>query len=347
MLYDGKAIEVQLPSNTNGKQGKLVTVFPVEGVALNLIDIKSATIPEYIEEPIKNPKELKINYCSRGRCELKLQNGEFTYLTCGEISIDAGQALNSFYYPSEEYEGFEVVISMNRQRRTKIAPIHSDKAAFSPASEFVPEGYTTNEECDTLLTLGGERFLLPKKMYDQCAVYERPWIKNADKFLNGIYEDFKYFVNNRMCIELILVKIIELILYINQLDFSQSELRRTYYTFSQIEIAKRTHDIILSDLSVRHTAKNLAEKFGISETSLKNYFRSVYGCGYSEYQQTVRMQKAAELLKNSNEKVSAIAAQVGFATQTKFGIAFKECYGLTPLEYRRKENLNSDNYEEG
>ena len=316
MLYDGKAIEVQLPSNTNGKQGKLVTIFPVEGVALNLIDIKSAAIPEYIEEPIKNPKELKINYCSRGRCELKLQNGEFTYLTCGEISIDAGQALNSFYYPSEEYEGFEVVISMS-------------------------------EECDTLLTLGGERFLLPKKMYDQCAVYERPWIKNADKFLNGIYEDFKYFVNNRMCIELILVKIIELILYINQLDFSQSELRRTYYTFSQIEIAKRTHDIILSDLSVRHTAKNLAEKFGISETSLKNYFRSVYGCGYSEYQQTVRMQKAADLLKNSNEKVSDIAAKVGFATQTKFGIAFKECYGLTPLEYRRKENLNSDNYEEG
>lgn len=45
----------------------------------------------------------------------------------------------------------------------------------------------------------------------------------------------------------------------------------------------------MSDLSVRFTAKDLANEYGISETSLKNYFRSVYGCGYAEYQQKARM----------------------------------------------------------
>ena len=150
-----------------------------------------------------------------------------------------------------------------------------------------------------------------------------------------------------MSMELVLVKILELILYVNQIDFRQVDLRRTYYTSSQIEIAKRTHDIILSDLSVRHTAKQLAKQFDISESSLKNYFRSVYGCGYLEYQQKVRMEKAAQMLRNGNEKVSDIAGAVGFSTQAKFGAAFKECYGVAPLEYRRTQKLNCDKSEEG
>ena len=108
-----------------------------------------------------------------------------------------------------------------------------------------------------------------------------------------------------------------------------------------MEIAKKTKDILISDLTIRYTARELARRFGVSETSLKNYFRSVYGCGYAEYQQTIRMQKSAELLGTTDEKIADIASAVGFATQAKFGAAFKECYGMTPLEYRRQCRLQN------
>ena len=70
----------------------------------------------------------------------------------------------------------------------------------------------------------------------------------------------------------------------------------------------------MSDLSVRFTAKDLANEYGISETSLKNYFRSVYGCGYAEYQQKARMQRSCELLAKTDLKVTEIGQTVGYAT---------------------------------
>ena len=126
---------------------------------------------------------------------------------------------------------------------------------------------------------------------------------------------------------------------LSQMDFSKASIRRTYCTASQVEIAKSTRDMIVSDLSVRYTARELAKNFGISETSLKNYFRSVYGCGYAEYQQMIRMENAARLLEETEDKVADIGQAVGFATQAKFGAAFKECFGVTPLEYRRRSRL--------
>ena len=67
-------------------------------------------------------------------------------------------------------------------------------------------------------------------------------------FLQGIYEDFLLFMKNGLRMELFLLKIAELLYYLEHFSFDQSELRRTYYTPSQIEIAKRTHEIIVSDL---------------------------------------------------------------------------------------------------
>lgn len=296
-----------LPSD-KGADGNLTVLFPADCVALDLIDIKSETIPDRVADPLPTVRELKINYCAKGRCELKLENGEVTYLTGGEISVDAGQALNSFYYPGGEYEGFEVVVFMDGN-------------------------------CGNILSLLNQPFDSPQKLFDSCSQYERPWIRNADSFLQGIYEDFLLFMKNGLRMELFLLKIAELLYYLERFPFDQSDLRRTYYTPSQIEIAKRTHEIITSDLSVRYTARQLAERFGVSESSLKNYFSNVYGCGYAEYQHTARMGKAAELLANTENKVAEIAAAVGFSTQTKFGAAFKECYGVTPLEYRRKQKL--------
>jgi AraC-like DNA-binding protein len=94
-------------------------------------------------------------------------------------------------------------------------------------------------------------------------------------------------------------------------------------------------EIITTDLSVRYTAAELAKQFMVSETSIKNYFRGVYGKGYREFINELRMERAAELLLENKHKVSEISEMVGFATQSRFAKAFKNYWDKSPLEYKR------------
>lgn len=305
--WRGKRIDVPLPSEREEQAGSLTMIFPGGPILFNLIDIRSQEIPDQIADPGSSGRLLKVNYCAQGRCELRLCNGGCTFLTAGEISVDAGQALNSFYYPTGEYRGFEIAVSL----------------------DDLPAEYSAL----------GETLSSPEKIYDRCKPLHYPWIRSAEEPVIRMYDTFRLYVNEYDNPEMVLLLCLELIALLSQMDYSPAAIRRTYCTASQVEIAKRTKEMILSDLSVRLTAKEFAKRFGVSETSLKNYFRNVYGCGYAEYQLSARMKEAAKLLKNTESKASDIGQAVGFASQAKFGAAFKQYFGITPLEYRRRCRL--------
>lgn len=112
-----------------------------------------------------------------------------------------------------------------------------------------------------------------------------------------------------------------------------------YFTETQVSIAKQVEQIITADLRQYHPAWELAARFSISETSMKNYFRGVFGQNISAYLREVRMRKAAELLTGSRLSVSEVAEQVGYINQSKFASVFKKQFGMSPLEYRRMKHL--------
>jgi two-component system response regulator YesN len=58
------------------------------------------------------------------------------------------------------------------------------------------------------------------------------------------------------------------------------------------------------------------------------------GDNLSEYVNRIRMDKAAFLLINNQEKIYEIAAQLGYQRPHSFNHAFKKHYGVTPQEYR-------------
>jgi len=41
-----------------------------------------------------------------------------------------------------------------------------------------------------------------------------------------------------------------------------------------------------------------------------------------------------------------VAQQTGFSSQSKFGKAFKDYFGVTPLEYRRRKRVCPERYED-
>ena len=47
------------------------------------------------------------------------------------------------------------------------------------------------------------------------------------------------------------------------------------------------------------------------------------------------MERAAELLKDTDQSMAEIANEVGYGSQSKFTAQFRKAYGLPPTEYRR------------
>ena len=115
-----------------------------------------------------------------------------------------------------------------------------------------------------------------------------------------------------------------------------------YYTRSQVAMAKQIEAIITSDLSQPHTVREFAERFSVSESSVKNYFHGVYGQSIAQYMTGQRMLLAAKLLAQTKLSVIDVAARVGYLNQSKFSAAFRLAYACTPLEYRRSQRLSED-----
>lgn len=109
----------------------------------------------------------------------------------------------------------------------------------------------------------------------------------------------------------------------------------TYFTRSQIAMAKEAETLILIDLKTRITAKELAERFSFSESRFKFYVKGILGDSYLNYFHKKKMEKAAELLETTNLKVIEIASAVGYENQGKFAKVFADTYGVSPLEFRR------------
>lgn len=169
---------------------------------------------------------------------------------------------------------------------------------------------------------------------------EHPLIAAAEPILTQIAEQMLLYSEQELDSAIMRLKYEELILLLIHLHTDFKLQSRRYYPHQQTEIAKAVHDSIVSDLSVRHSAAELASQFDISETSLKTYFRNVYGYAFRVFQQKVRMEKAMELLIHTTDSLDMIAHNVGFSGQSKFTQAFRNYTGCTPLEYRKKEGEN-------
>lgn len=74
----------------------------------------------------------------------------------------------------------------------------------------------------------------------------------------------------------------------------------------------------------------IANKVSISETQLKQHFKTVYGCTLLKYFQTLQMGEAKSLLVSKKYKVPEVAQKMGYQNASKFSARFKKEFGITP-----------------
>ena len=243
---------------------------------------------------------LLLNFCRKGRCEVALEDGQFAFLSQGHMAVGTQQAQEEYRYPSGLYEGIELFLDLDLLA-------HRPYPLFQEG-EVSPEGIMEHLHTSRRLYLG------PTPACVQTLLDDLWQLRDSE--------------------EVGLLKLLsaQLLWKVERQPLETSPTVRYF--------AREIQNILCADLSQNHTARELAERFQIAETSLKNYFRGVFGENLSTFLREARMRRAAELLQSSELRVAEIAAQVGYENQSKFAAVFVRHFGCPPLEYRRRAHLS-------
>lgn len=101
------------------------------------------------------------------------------------------------------------------------------------------------------------------------------------------------------------------------------------------QIIKSACDYIHAHYADDITLTQMAEYTFLSISHFSSLFKRYTGESLITYINQVRVEKAKELLRNSNDKIYAIAEKVGFSSQPYFIRVFKNVMGISPNEYRK------------
>ena len=107
------------------------------------------------------------------------------------------------------------------------------------------------------------------------------------------------------------------------------------------ERMKRMLTYIHEHSSLELTVLKIAESALVSESECLRCFKNIIGMAPIRYVKQYRLQKAAELLVNSQEPIAAVAASCGFQEMSYFAKAFREAYAMTPSAWRNVHRRSS------
>ncbi|GAB6930238.1 hypothetical protein JCM10914A_42210 [Paenibacillus sp. JCM 10914] len=78
----------------------------------------------------------------------------------------------------------------------------------------------------------------------------------------------------------------------------------------------------------------IADHVGISRVYLSKFFKEQTNTNFSDYLESLRMEKACAMLRETEITVSEITRQSGYSSTNTFSRAFKRIHGINPTMYR-------------
>lgn len=96
-------------------------------------------------------------------------------------------------------------------------------------------------------------------------------------------------------------------------------------------------DYIGLHLEDKLTLEQLAQQVGYTEYYLSKKFKREVGLTPNEYLRKARLERAALLLRTTQEDVQEISERLQFCSQSYFADHFRKLYGVSPTEYRTQK----------
>lgn len=186
-----------------------------------------------------------------------------------------------------------------------------------------------NELCEAYggLTLTRKRL---KQLMQNCkgcyAVRVMPWNRAFFYTLKKLKEEDQ----PQYCI----MKSFEL-LYLVTLKEEEGQAESFLYKDYMAGTAEKIKTYMEKHIDEKLTIAQISQHFRISPTLCKTCFSEYYGVPIHRWISDRRMEKAAELLRNTRMSILQIAQEVGYEGVSQFNVIFKRHYGRTPSEFRK------------
>ncbi|MEO1241117.1 MAG: AraC family transcriptional regulator [Pseudomonadota bacterium] len=99
----------------------------------------------------------------------------------------------------------------------------------------------------------------------------------------------------------------------------------------------RALGVLHKDIAKEWTVDDLSREVGLSRSAFADRFSRLIGTSPKQYLTSWRMQRAAQLLQNSNRSVAQVAEDVGYDSVAAFSRAFKRVHDCAPATWRKAQ----------
>ncbi|MCT4598657.1 MAG: AraC family transcriptional regulator [Vallitalea sp.] len=166
------------------------------------------------------------------------------------------------------------------------------------------------------------------------------WYKfnDTNKLLDLFNDIYKaHMISNA---ELILLKSLEMLVFISNSEFHHRLTKKNsqYFSGDQVKKVKTIHSIITKNYNKKISLEKIVSENGIGYSTFNKIFKNIYGESPYQYLKKTRMNFAAQKLHESELSILEIAVCVGYSNPSKFSDAFKSIFGLLPSTFRKQKN---------
>lgn len=139
-------------------------------------------------------------------------------------------------------------------------------------------------------------------------------------------------IRQNMNLSMRLIQLIDILIEEDFLTFQEEE-----HSHSDLAALDPLINRLLSRPEQMPAMKEAAKMANVSYYHFSRLFKKATGFNYQNYCNHLRLQRAEELLLHSNLSISEITAAIGMETNSGFTRLFKRAYGISPMQYRRKQ----------
>lgn len=120
-------------------------------------------------------------------------------------------------------------------------------------------------------------------------------------------------------------------------DSKRSEEEARFLTKYELGAIKEAAFYIENNISKELNVKTLSSVVGLNQNKLQHGFKMLYGTTVRVYIIDFRLRLVKTLLLTTELQMGEIADKIGIKSKSYFSKIFKDRYGLTPVEFKKKQ----------
>lgn len=297
----------------------------------------------FSSEEIVEYDEAEISLEEEKKKELILNQEELTVRDSGPVSDLQEETIPLLLVVEDNYE-MRSYICKYLERKYKIVEADNGLKAIDIARQLIPDLIISDVSMPKL-----DGYTLCERIKNDEKTSHIPVIlltgKSSEKHVEeGFSKGADYYITkpfNTMLLELRIfnilqsrIKIRERVLEEHSRDVTPKEEVMSTKDKSFIEkiVACIEENISNSEFHIDHLCKTM----GMSRMQLYRKLKGIVGLSANEFIRTIRLKKAAQLLRQKQYTVAEITYKVGFTDLHYFRVAFKKQFGVNPSDFKEK-----------